>query len=104
MDSISMEANKPSIDIDTVRHIADLIRLKLEEEEAVLFTQQFSQIIDYFQILNEIDTRDVLPANEISPIRNIYRDDEEHSSMSRDEFLNNVPMNDGQLVIVPRTN
>ena len=96
--------NKPSIDIETVRHIADLIRLKLDEEEVILFSQQFSQIIDYFQILNEIDTRDVLPANEISPIRNIYRDDVEHSSMSRNEFLNNVPMNDGQFVIVPRTN
>jgi aspartyl-tRNA(Asn)/glutamyl-tRNA(Gln) amidotransferase subunit C len=104
MESKLMEANKPSIDIETVRHIAHLIRLKLEEEEAVLFSQQFSQIIEYFQILNEIDTRDVLPANEISPIRNFYRDDDEHSSMSRDEFLKNVPMNDGQFVIVPRIN
>lgn len=104
MDSLRMETNKPSIDMETVRHISDLIRLKLDEEEVILFSQQFSQIIDYFQILNEIDTRDVLPANEVSPIRNIYRDDEEHSSMSRDEFLKNVPMNDGQFVIVPRTN
>lgn len=90
--------------METVRHISDLIRLKLDEEEVILFSQQFSQIIDYFQILNEIDTRDVIPANEMSPIRNIFREDEEHSSMSREEFLKNVPLNDDLFVKVPRTN
>ena len=101
MESISMKAKKPSIDIDTVKHIANLIRLKIDDEEAVLFSRQFSQIIEYFQILNEIDTQDVLPANEISPITNIYREDEEHSSMSREEFLKNVPKTEGQFVTVP---
>lgn len=101
MKSDSMEANRPSIDIDTVKHIANLIRLKINDEEANLFSQQFSQIIDYFQMLNKIDTLDEIPANEISPITNIYREDEKHPSMSQDEFLKNTLKNDGQYVIVP---
>lgn len=96
-----MEAIKPSIDIETVRHIARLIRLNISDEEAVLYSQQFSKIIEYFQDLNEIDTRYVDPANEISSIRNIYREDEVHSSMSREGFLENVPKKDGRFVIVP---
>lgn len=95
-----METKRPSIDIETVKHIANLIRLKISDKEAVLFNHQFSQIIDYFQLLNSIDTKDVLPANEISPITNIFREDEEHTSMSQDEFLKNTPTNDGHYVIV----
>jgi len=95
------ELDKPSIDIDTVRHIARLIRLKLEDEEAILFSQQFSQIIQYFEQLNELDTSEIQPANDISPISNIFREDVEIPCMSRDEFLNNSPNHDDRFIKVP---
>jgi aspartyl-tRNA(Asn)/glutamyl-tRNA(Gln) amidotransferase subunit C len=91
----------PSIDTDTVRYIAYLIRLKLLDEEARVFSQQFSQIIEYFQILNEIDTEDIQPANENWPMSNVFREDQVCPSMSRDEFLKNVPRHDGPYVKVP---
>ena len=103
MDTFKTVPKKLIIDLDTVRHIASLIRLKLLDDEAILFSQQFSQIIEYFQILNDIETREVPPANEISPINNIFRDDVVHPSMSRDEFLENVPQHEGLFVKVPHT-
>lgn len=103
METTIGDPGKSTIDINTVRHIANLSRLKLLDEEAILFSQQFSQIIEYFRILNDIDTNEVQPANEIWPIKNIYRDDEGHPSMSQEKFLKNVPQHDGPFIKVPHT-
>lgn len=91
-----------SIEIGTVRYIADLIRLRIDEDDAKLFSQQFSQIIEYFQLLNEIDTDGVNPANEDWPIHNVFREDEVQPSMSREEFLRNAPWSEGVYVKVPQ--
>jgi aspartyl-tRNA(Asn)/glutamyl-tRNA(Gln) amidotransferase subunit C len=101
MDNLKSEL-PPSIDVETVRYIAQLIRLKVGDEDAKMFSQQFSQIIEYFQLLNEIDTQSVQPANEDWPMKNIFREDLVQPSMSRDEFLRNVPRKDGAYVSVPQ--
>jgi aspartyl-tRNA(Asn)/glutamyl-tRNA(Gln) amidotransferase subunit C len=98
----SIKKVAPSIDIETVRYIANLIRLKINDEDAKIYSQQFSQIIEYFQKLTEIDTQDVQPANEDLPMNNIFRDDVLQTSMSREEFLNNTPHHEGHFVRVPR--
>ena len=99
---ISNEESPTAIDINTVRYIANLIRLKISDEDAKVFSLQFSQIIEYFQILTDIDTREVHPANENSPMNNIFRDDVIQLSMSRNEFLKNTPHHEGDYVRVPR--
>lgn len=90
-----------TIDSETVKHVAFLVRLGISESEAQAFSQQFSEIIDYFQRLNEVDTRDVPAACETSSTYNVLRPDEVHPSMSRDDFMKNVPQQDGDHVKVP---
>jgi aspartyl-tRNA(Asn)/glutamyl-tRNA(Gln) amidotransferase subunit C len=89
------------IGADTVKHMAFLVRLGINEAEAQAFSQQFSEIIDYFRRLNEVDTRDIPPACETSSTYNVLRPDEVHPSMSREEFMKNVPHRDGEHVQVP---
>ena len=60
-----------SIDTDMVRHVAYLVRLGILEEEAQAFSHQFTAIIDYFHLLNEVNTDDVPPASETSSTRNV---------------------------------
>jgi len=103
MKTIMDDTTRAIIDKDTVRHIADLSRLKILDDEAILFSQQFSQIIEYFEILNDIETEGVQPANNIWPTNNIYRIDEEHPSMSQEKFLNNAPQHEGPYIKVPQT-
>ncbi len=93
-----------SISIDTymVKHVAYLVRLGIQEEEAQAFSHQFSSIIDYFQMLNEVDTNDIPPASETSSIRSVMRPDEVQPSMPREDFLKNVPQRDGDYVQVPQ--
>jgi aspartyl-tRNA(Asn)/glutamyl-tRNA(Gln) amidotransferase subunit C len=94
----------PSFNIDTamVKHVAFLVRLGIREEEAQAFSHQFTSIIDYFHLLNEVDTGDVLPGSEKTDTHNVMRPDEVQPSMPREDFLKNVPHRDGDQVKVPQ--
>ena len=91
----------PAIDAGKVRHVAQLVRLGITDEEARAFSGQFTAIIDYFHLLNEVDTRDVPPATQAAGLRSVTRPDQVRPSMSRDDFLKNVPNKDGAYVLVP---
>ena len=90
-----------TIDTDMVKHVAYLVRLGIKEEEAVAFAPQLNAIIDYFHLLNEVDTRDVPLACETSNTHSVMREDEVKPSMPRQDFLKNVPNIDGDHVQVP---
>ena len=90
-----------TIDTKTVKHIAFLVRLGISEEEAQKFSGQFSSIIDYFNMLNEVDTTDVMPASDIANAENVLREDVVQPSMSRDEFLKNAPQSERRYIKVP---
>ena len=91
-----------TIDADMVKHVAFLVRLGILEEEAQAFSHQFTAIIDYFHLLNEVDTHSVQPASETSSIRSVMRPDEVKPSMPRQDFMKNVPHPDGAFVQVPQ--
>jgi len=90
-----------TIDTKKVEQIATLVRLGISKEEAEKFSGQFSSIIDYFNMLNEVDTTDVPPASDIANAENVLREDEVKPSMSREEFLKNAPQSERGYVKVP---
>ena len=89
------------INTDTVKHIAYLVRLGISGEEAQKFSGQFSSIIDYFNMLNEVDTENVPPASDITDNKNVLREDIVKPSMDREEFLRNAPQSERGYVKVP---
>ncbi|MCD6568516.1 MAG: Asp-tRNA(Asn)/Glu-tRNA(Gln) amidotransferase subunit GatC [Dehalococcoidia bacterium] len=74
-----------------VEHIARLARLGLSAEERDKFSLQLSDILKNFEVLNELNTADVMPATHSIPLQNVFREDEEASSYSQDEVLANAP-------------
>lgn len=90
-----------TIDTKTVKHVANLVRLGISEEEAQTFSEQFSSIIDYFNMLNEVNTENVAPASDIANAENVLREDEVKPSMKREEFLKNAPQSERGYVKVP---
>jgi aspartyl-tRNA(Asn)/glutamyl-tRNA(Gln) amidotransferase subunit C len=91
-----------AINADMVKHVAYLVRLGILEEEAQAFSHQFTSIIDYFRLLNEVDTSAVPPACETSNTTSIMRSDEETPSLPRQGFLKNAPHRDGNYIQVPQ--
>jgi len=85
-----------------IEHIALLSRLRLSEEERKVFSKQISSIIEYISKLNEIDTRDVEPTSHVLQIKNVFRDDEVRSSLSKDKALQNAPDRTDDFFRVPK--
>ena len=76
---------------DEVMHIALLARLGLSEEEVVKFREQLSNILENFEILQQVDTSDVPPTAYPIPLENVVRQDEVSPSLPQGEILANAP-------------
>jgi aspartyl-tRNA(Asn)/glutamyl-tRNA(Gln) amidotransferase subunit C len=79
---------------DEVRHVAMLFRMALSDEEIAKFQQQLSQIIDYFQVLQQLDTEGVPPTSHPVSLENVMRPDEPRPSYSPKDILANAPLSE----------
>jgi len=80
------------IDEKTVRHVARLSRLSLNDNDVTSFSHQLSEIISYIDKLNQIDTNSVeATSHAVSDVRNVFREDKVRPSLSREEALGNAP-------------
>lgn len=77
--------------IDDVRHVADLARLHLTDEEVRLYAQQLSAILDYAERLQEVDTSDVPPTPYVLPLQNVMAEDVPQPSLPNEVALANAP-------------
>lgn len=101
MTSKKQPGSTDQIGTEMVKHVALLVRLGITDKEAREFSHQFNAIIDYFHLLNEVDTSLVPPANASAQASNVLRADQVAPSMSREDFLKNVPHSEGAFVRVP---
>ncbi len=90
------------IGIDEVRHIANLARLKLTDQEEIKMSKQLGSILEYVEKLNELDTSNVEPMHHAVERANVFREDTPLESLNRKDALSNAPENDGVFFIVPR--
>ncbi|MCQ2359192.1 MAG: Asp-tRNA(Asn)/Glu-tRNA(Gln) amidotransferase subunit GatC [Phascolarctobacterium sp.] len=82
---------------EDVRHIATLSRLTVPEAEMEKFTEQFNQIINYADILQQIDTTDIEPTAHVLPVANVLREDVVQEGVAHEDAMKNAPAvhNDG---------
>ena len=80
---------------EEVRHNARLARVGLSDDEVSRFQNQLSQILDYFERLQEVDTENVPPTAHTLAMHNVMRDDEPHPSIDKEEVLANAPQREG---------
>lgn len=74
------------VDEETVEHVATLARVDLEEDERRRFTEQFDEILSYFDALEDVPAVDSEP-----PLQNVLREDKKSKSLSQEEALSNAP-------------
>jgi len=80
---------------EEVLHIARLARLGLTEAEVDRLSEQLSNILENFEILQKVDTSDVPPTAQSSALQNVMRDDEVTPSLPANEILANAPRREG---------
>lgn len=80
---------------EEVLHIARLARLGLTEAEVARVSEQLSNILDNFQVLQRVDTSNIPPTTQSIALQNVVSDDEVASSLSPDQVLANAPRREG---------
>lgn len=83
---------------EEAKHVANLARLAITEEETELFTRQLDSIITFAEQLNELDTTNIEPTTHVLHMKNVLREDKPSPGLPREEVLKNAPDHqDGQI-------
>ncbi len=72
---------------EEVKHVAELSRLKLSEDEVERFTKDLSGILDFFKDLEEVNTDGVSETSQVTGLTNQTRQDEIILCPVEDELL-----------------
>lgn len=90
------------IDKATLQKIAHLARLEFEEEGAEKMMADMTNILNWVEKLNELDTEDVAPLTHMSVEMNVLREDEPQAALSHEKGLKNAPAKDADYFRVPK--
>lgn len=84
---LTINDKSPKIDID---HVAKLANLVLDSKEKAVFEKQLSEVLNYFDKLEEVDTKNVEPIGQITGLVKVTREDEPAPSLTQAEALKNA--------------
>jgi len=87
---------------EEVEHVSWLAHVELSDEEKVIFTKQFNEILGYFEKIDEADTKDVPPTYHVLDLVNIYREDKAKESITKEDALRNAPKKEKGFFKAPR--
>lgn len=85
-----------------VDYVAGLARLSLDGETKRRMVKDLSNILDYIDKLNELDTANIEPMMRVLEATNVFREDVVGESLDRETALENAPKSDGEYFVVPR--
>ena len=91
-----------ALDDATVRNIAKLARIKVPEEEISSLAGELSNILDWIEQLNEVDTDEVAPMTSVTDMVMPAREDKITDGDYPDRVLANAPDPEGAFYTVPK--
>ncbi|MFC1984437.1 Asp-tRNA(Asn)/Glu-tRNA(Gln) amidotransferase subunit GatC [Chloroflexota bacterium] len=80
---------------EEVLHIALLARLGLSETEVNRLSEQLSNILENFEVLQQVDASGVPPIAQPIPLQNVVSEDKVIPCLPQDQVLANAPRRDG---------
>lgn len=90
------------INKDSIKKIAHLARLEFDEASAEKMSKDMSQILDWVEQLNEVDTSNVEPLTTMSAEINVMREDKVGEHLNHEKALSNAPKKDSDYFRVPK--
>jgi aspartyl-tRNA(Asn)/glutamyl-tRNA(Gln) amidotransferase subunit C len=77
---------------EDVKQIAALARLELSEVDIKKYQAELSNILNYVDQIEKVDTKNIEPTAQVAGLVDVVREDAKNpSEISRDEILANVP-------------
>ncbi len=80
---------------EEVLHIALLARLGLTETEVDKLREELSNILENFEVLQQVDTSNISPTAQSIVLQNVVSEDEVAPSLTQSQVLANAPQKEG---------
>ena len=90
------------INKNTILKIAKLTRVKINNNEIAELSNQLSSILDWVEILNEVNTDNIDPLSNVSKSKLYLRKDEKNKEDKSNEVLSNAPEKLENYFVVPK--
>ncbi len=91
-----------AIDTETVKRIAFLSRLRVDDDKIEATENEFNKILQWVEQLNEVDVSDVEPLISVNENTLSLRDDEVTEGNQSQAVLANAPMQEYGYFAVPK--
>lgn len=75
------------VDRKLLEHVAEIARIRLNEEEIKKFLPQLKESLEFFSKLKDINTDNVKPGFQPLEVKNAMREDKEEECLSQDDAL-----------------
>lgn len=90
-----------SADIETIKKIADMAAIAIEEEELYSLARELDSIISYMKQISKVDTGKIKPMEHVLEICNVMREDVPGNENMKDELMQIAPKVSNGSYIVP---
>jgi aspartyl-tRNA(Asn)/glutamyl-tRNA(Gln) amidotransferase subunit C len=84
-----------------VQQVSLLGRLLLSDQELDQMTAQLAAILQYMELLGEVNTDGIEPMAHALDVSDVFREDLKRPSLDREEALANAPLRDAECYLVP---
>ena len=91
------------IDDATIEYVGILAKLELSDDEKEKAKSDMGRMLDYIDMLNQLDTSNVEPMSHIFPVNNVFRDDVVTNGDGSEATLANAPVKKDGGFKVPKT-
>jgi len=91
-----------SVDQTTVRRIAKLARIKVNEDAVPALEGELNAILEWIEMLNEVDTDGVQPMTSVVETKMKKRDDVVNKGGIPDDIMANAPASEDHFFMVPK--
>ncbi|MEX0719729.1 MAG: Asp-tRNA(Asn)/Glu-tRNA(Gln) amidotransferase subunit GatC [Balneolaceae bacterium] len=85
-----------------VLYVANLAKLHLSDKEVKSLAGDMNNILDYMELLNELDTSDVQPLDHVHEMESRFRKDAAKTPLSHEDAMKNAPDADSDYFRVPK--
>lgn len=92
-----------AISDETIEYVCILAKLELSKEEKEEAKKDMGRMLDYIDMLNELDTSGVEPMSHVFAMNNVFREDVVTNGDDRDNMLKNAPECKDGAYKVPKT-
>ena len=88
---------------ETIEYVGILAKLELSEEEKEQAKKDMGSMLEYIDMLNQLDTSEVEPMSHVFSVNNVFREDVVTNGDDREDIIKNAPAQKEGSFKVPKT-